>query len=105
MGERYIHEFMILGNKADTLDSYKLKLGDIQKLIIENSDLKGEIIRIQNILTQQMGIEMGGVKDKYKEIETLRTQLNEMCERKEFYKKVVNENQVNLDISSKAIEE
>ena len=103
---RYIQEFMILGYKADTLDSYKLKLeGDIQRLIIENSDLKGEIIRIQNILTRQMGIEAGSGNEKDIEIENLKFKLNEMYERKEFYKKMLNENQTNLDISTKAIEE
>ena len=104
--ESNIHELMILGNKADTLDSYKLKLeGEIQKMVKENSSLKGEIINIQNILTKQMGLELGSGKDKDKEIEDLKVKLNEMYERKEYYKKVVNENQTALNNSSSVADE
>ena len=67
MMAKYIEEFMTLGHKADTLDSYKLKLeGDIQKLILENSNLKGEVIRVQNIITGQMGIEPVNVNNNEK---------------------------------------
>ena len=99
---KYIHEFMILGHKADTLDSYKLKLeGDIQKLILENSNLKGEVIRIQNIITSQMGIGPVNVNNNEKdaEIAHLKGKLNEMYERKEYYKKMTNDNQASLDNS------
>ena len=97
---KYIQEFMILGYKADTLDSYKLKLeGDIQRLILENSDLKGEIIRIQNIITRHMGIEPASDNNNEIEIENLKIKLKEMFERKEHYKRLVNDNQENLDNS------
>ena len=105
---KYIHEFMTLGHKADTLDSYKLKLeGDIQKLILENSNLKGEVIRIQNIITSQMGIGPVNVNNNEKdaEIEHLKGKLNEMFERKEYYKKRTNDNQASLDNSLRATEE
>ena len=75
----YIHELMILGYKIETLDTYKLGLeAEKQKLVVEISDLKSQIIRNQAYINKHIGVGPQTESELEGQVQHLKEKLKDM---------------------------
>ena len=111
---RYVKKFIILGKKANDLDIHKERLvKDKYRLLEENSNLKGDVIRLQESLARQKEgvapLDESEKDEKLKanaaELDFLKIRLKEMFESKERYKNKSIDERRSLDKSMKQIEE